>query len=456
VTYKTPGFDLNLREVEKAFMEHISHGSAVVTPLWTTGFFLAMLLSVAAFPLVAEEWWHHIRNKLLVSILLSLPVLIYLILNRELSEIGHAAEEYFAFIALLGSLFVISGGILIEGDIRATPLTNSMVLGLGAFLASVMGTTGASMLLIRPLLRINQQRRFTLHTPVFFIFLVSNVGGLLTPLGDPPLFLGYLRGVPFEWTLSLWREWLFVCGTLLAIYLILEMRAYRKESLHSIESVRLRTRPLRICGGLNLLWLAGVILAVAFLNEKYIGEAAHYFVCEAVMLLMAGLSWWTTPMRYRESQDFSFGPIVEVAVLFVGIFITMIPVLLLLQSRGATLGLIYPWHFFWSTGILSSILDNAPTYLTFFSVAQSSSAQLHAVYPTTALIQQIPHNILAGISLGAVLMGAMTYIGNGPNFMVKAIAESTGLKMPSFLGYLGWSLAFLLPVYVLMTIFFLI
>jgi Na+/H+ antiporter NhaD/arsenite permease-like protein len=428
----------------------------VAMPLWTTSFFVAMLLSVAAFPLVAEKWWHHNQNKLLVSILLSIPVLLYLMMKRDFNEIGHAVEEYFAFMALLGSLFVISGGILVKGNLRATPLTNCLVLGLGTLLASIMGTTGASMLLIRPLLRINRTRQFTVHTPVFFIFLVSNVGGLLTPLGDPPLFLGYLRGVPFEWTLSLWREWLFVSGALLAIYLVLEIRAYRKESQQSLETEGVRREPLRIYGGLNLLWLAGVILAVAFLNEKYIGEAAHYFVREWVMLSMAALSWWTTPMRYRDSQDFSFAPIVEVAALFVGIFITMIPALLLLEEKGSALGLIHPWHFFWSTGILSSILDNAPTYLTFFSVAQSSTGQLHALYADAALIQQIPHNILVGISLGAVLMGAMTYIGNGPNFMVKAIVESTGLKMPSFIGYLGWSLAFLLPIYLLMTIFYLI
>lgn len=431
------------------------HIVAQVVPLWTTSFFVAMLLSVAAMPLVAEHWWHRNRNKFLVSILLSLPVLLYLLVNQGVGHIEHAAEEYFAFIVLLGSLFIISGGILVEGDIRATPLVNTGFLGLGALLASIMGTTGASMLLIRPLLRTNSERKFTLHTPIFFIFIVSNVGGLLTPLGDPPLFLGYLRGVPFEWTLTLWEEWLFVLGLLLAIYLILDIRAYTRETITALAKDIRQVEPLRVSGKLNLLWLLGVVLAVAFLNEKYIGDAAHYFVREGTMIGLTLLSWFSTPKAYREKQDFNFGPILEVAVLFVGIFITMIPALILLETKGAELGLTHAWQFFWSTGTLSSFLDNAPTYLTFFSLAQSSSAELTALYPNWAVIQQIPSNILAAISLGAVLMGAMTYIGNGPNFMVKAIADANGIKMPSFFGYMKWSLLVLLPIYLLMSFIFL-
>ncbi len=300
------------------------HAAASSMPLWTTSFFVAMLLSVAAMPLVAEHWWHHNRNKLLVSLLLSVPVLLYLVINQGMGHIGHAAEEYFAFIVLLGALFIISGGILVTGDIRATPLVNVGFLGLGALLASIMGTTGASMLLIRPLLRTNSERKFTIHTPIFFIFIVSNAGGLLTPLGDPPLFLGYLRGVPFEWTLTLWKEWLFVLGVLLAIYLILDIRAYTKEALSSLAQDIRQIEPLKVSGKLNSLWSLGIVLAVAFLNEKYIGEAAHYFAREWVMIGLAVLSWVFTPKAYREKQDFNFGPILEVAVLFVGIFITMI------------------------------------------------------------------------------------------------------------------------------------
>ena len=312
------------------------------------------------------------------------------------------------------------------------------------------------MLLIRPLLRTNSERKFTLHTPIFFIFIVSNAGGLLTPLGDPPLFLGYLRGVPFTWTFSLWKEWLFVSAVLLAVYFVLDSRAYAKEPRVSLQKDISQIQPLRVRGGLNLLWLLGIVLAVAFVNEKYIGAAAHYFTREWVMIGLAGLSWFLTPKLLREKQSFSFAPITEVAVLFVGIFITMIPALMLLEQKGAQLGLTQPWHFFWMTGFLSSFLDNAPTYLTFFSLAQGASAELGALHPAAQTIQHIPSHILAGIALGSVLMGAMTYIGNGPNFMVKAIAEESGIAMPSFGGYLKWSLAVLLPLWVAVTVLFLL
>lgn len=425
-------------------------------PMWTITFFAAMLASIAAFPLVAEHWWHHNHNKLLVSIMLSLPVLIFLVVEGMFTPIEHAAEEYFAFIVLLGALFIISGGILVEGDIRATPMVNTGFLALGALLASIMGTTGASMLLIRPLLRTNSERKCTLHTPIFFIFAVSNAGGLLTPLGDPPLFLGYLRGVPFDWTFSLWKEWFFVSAVLLAIYFVLDTRAYTKERPVDIAIDQRRIEPLKVSGTLNLVWLLGVVLAVAFLNEKYIGAAAHYFTREWAMIGMAALSWFLTPKLFRDKQSFSFGPIAEVAVLFVGIFITMIPALMLLEQKGGLLGLTHPWQFFWGTGLLSSFLDNAPTYLTFFSLAQASSGSLGALYPAMEMVQHIPTNILAGIALGSVFMGAMTYIGNGPNFMVKAIAEESGIKMPSFGGYLKWSLAVLLPIWVAVTFLFLL
>ncbi|MCB0113333.1 MAG: sodium:proton antiporter [Caldilineaceae bacterium] len=436
-------------------MENMAHASAVTMPLWTTGFFVAMLLSVATFPLVAEHWWHKNLNKFIVSLVLSVPVLLYLLAHDGIGHIEHAAEEYFAFIVLLGSLFVISGGILVEGDIRATPLVNTTFLALGGLLASFMGTTGASMLLIRPLLRTNSERKFTLHTPIFFIFVVSNVGGLLTPLGDPPLFLGYLRGVPFEWTLALWKEWAFVIAILLAIYFVMDTRAYTKEDLGSLAKDIRQVEPLRIRGLLNFAWLAGVVLAVAFLNEKYIGDLAHFYVREIVMILMAVLSWILTPKLFRERQDFNFAPITEVAVLFIGIFVTMIPALMLLEEKGAELGLTQSWQFFWSTGILSSFLDNAPTYLTFFSLAQAETHLLHDIYPAIEMVQTIPVNILASISLGAVFMGAMTYIGNGPNFMVKAIAESNGVKMPTFFGYMRWSLLVLTPIFILVTFLFL-
>ena len=428
----------------------------VELPLWLSGFFVTMLLSIAVFPLVAEHWWESNRNKLIVSLLLSVPVLAYLLSEGAVQELLHAAEEYFAFIVLLGSLFVVSGGILVEGDIKATPKINTAFLALGTVLASIMGTTGASMLLIRPLLRTNSERRHTIHTPLFFIFLVSNVGGLLTPLGDPPLFLGYLRGVPFEWTLGLWKEWFFVSVLLLAIYYVLDTRAYRKESPMDLTLDRARVEPLRVQGLLNLVWLAGIVLAVAFLNEKYIGELSHYFVREWVMLAMAGLSWFLTPKILRERQNFTFHPILEVAALFIGIFATMTPALMLLEKHSAELGLVHPLQFFWGTGLLSGFLDNAPTYLTFFSVAQGSSQTLQAIHGGTETVLGIPGIILAAISLGAVFMGAMTYIGNGPNFMVKAIAEESGLRMPSFVSYMRWSVMVLVPIFVLTSVIFLL
>lgn len=277
-------------------------------PLWTTTFFAVMLAAIATLPLVAGHWWERNHNKLLVSVVLSLPVLIFLAVEGIYSPIGHAAEEYFAFIVLLGALFIISGGILVEGDIQATPLVNSGFLALGALLASLMGTTGASMLLIRPLLRTNSERKFTVHTPIFFIFIVSNAGGLLTPLGDPPLFLGFLRGVPFTWTFGLWKEWLFISALLLAIYFVLDSRASAKETSAALRKDIIETEPLKVSGKLNFLWLLGVVLAVAFLNEKYIGEAAHYFVREGAMLGLAALSWFFTPRLLRMKQEFSFGP----------------------------------------------------------------------------------------------------------------------------------------------------
>ncbi len=428
----------------------------VELPLWLSGFFVTMLLSIAVFPLVAEHWWESNRNKLIVSLLLSVPVLAYLLSEGAVQELLHAAEEYFAFIVLLGSLFVVSGGILVEGDIKATPKINTAFLALGTVLASIMGTTGASMLLIRPLLRTNSERRHIIHTPLFFIFLVSNVGGLLTPLGDPPLFLGYLRGVPFEWTLGLWKEWFFVSVLLLAIYYVLDTRAYRKESPMDLTLDRARVEPIRVRGLLNLVWLAGIVLAVAFLNEKYIGELSRYFVREWVMLAMAGLSWFLTPKILRERQNFTFHPILEVAALFIGIFATMTPALMLLEKHSAELGLIHPLQFFWGTGFLSGFLDNAPTYLTFFSVAQGSSNTLQAIHGGAETVMGIPGIILAAISLGAVFMGAMTYIGNGPNFMVKAIAEESGLRMPSFVSYMRWSAMVLLPIFVLASVIFLL
>jgi Na+/H+ antiporter NhaD/arsenite permease-like protein len=294
------------------------------------------------------------------------------------------------------------------------------------------------MLLIRPVLRTNDTRKHIKHIPIFFIFLVSNIGGCLTPLGDPPLFLGYLRGVPFFWTIKLFPFWIVTVGTLLFIFYLFERRAWKRESPTDIISDRLLEEPLRIRGKLNFLWLLGVVGAV-FLPTPY---------REIIMVFMGYLSYRFTPKEIKLRNRFTLYPIKEVAVLFAGIFATMIPTLLILEARGAEFGIKEPWQFFWITGGLSSFLDNAPTYLTFFSLAEGLRIG--------GSIQGVPEDILIAISAGAVFMGANSYIGNGPNFMVKSICEEAGVRMPSFFGYMLYSGLILIPVFVLITIVFLL
>jgi len=307
----------------------------------------------------------------------------------------------------------------------------------GAMLASVIGTTGASMLLIRPLLETNRERARVKHTVIFFIFLVSNIGGMLTPLGDPPLFLGYLQGVPFTWTFRLWPHWLLMMGLLLLVYFVWDSAQHARERPAAVRRDRSHREPLRVRGGLNALWLAGVVLAVAFLREP---------LREAVMLALAALSLWLTPRDIRRANGFTAHPMVEVAVLFFGIFLTMIPALELLRTRGHELGVREPWHFFWAVGLLSSCLDNAPTYLVFLALGQSLGLPAQVV--------GVPQAILVAISVGAVAMGANTYIGNAPNFMVKSIAEAAGVRMPSFFGYMLYSGLVLIPLFAVVTFLF--
>ena len=398
--------------------------------------FVAMLLAIAICPLRVPHWWEANRNKFLVAFALGAPVLV-LYLRREPAALLHMAEEYVSFIILLAGLYVIAGGILLRGDLVATPLTNTAFLGLGALLASFIGTTGASMLLIRPLLQTNRERRHVKHTVVFFVFLVSNIGGMLTPLGDPPLFLGYLQGVPFTWTFRLWPQWLLMVTVLLVLYVVWDTRQYAREPIAALARDRLAVEPLRLRGPLNVLGLAGVVLAVAFL---------HAPLRELAIVALGALSLWRTPREIRRANGFTSSPIVEVAVLFFGIFLTMIPALELLRLRGSELGVRQAWQFFWASGMLSSFLDNAPTYLTFLALAQGLRLADEVV--------GVPHFILTAISVGAVAMGANTYIGNAPNFMVKAIAEEAGVTMPSFFGYMLYSGAILLPLFVLVTLIF--
>lgn len=398
--------------------------------------FAAMLLAIAVCPLWMPHFWESNRNKLLVSLVLALPVVAYY-LGRHPAELASTAEDYVSFILLLASLFVISGGIRLTGDLEATPLTNTTFLAIGALLASFVGTTGASMLLIRPLLQTNRERIKVKHTVIFFIFLVSNVGGLLTPLGDPPLFLGYLQGVPFTWTFRLWLHWLVAVSLLLAVYFAWDSVQHTHESIAALARDRSRLRPLRIAGILNILWLVGVVLAVAFLHSPW---------RELTMIALAALSLWQTPKAVRSGNEFTFYPIVEVAVLFLGIFVTMVPALELLRVRGHELGVQEPWQFFWMSGALSSFLDNAPTYMTFLALGQGLRLANDVV--------GVPNGILAAISVGSVFMGANSYIGNAPNFMVKSIAEEAKVKMPSFFGYLLYSGGILIPLFILLTFLF--
>lgn len=422
-------------------------------PLWSVGPFAAMLLAIAVMPLVAGRFWEHNRNKALLSLVLGAPVAAW-IATYDPRTVGHTLAEYLEFMLLLGSLFVIAGGVVLRGTLAGTPGLNAGLLALGAVAASFVGTTGASMLLIRPMLRANAVRRRVAHVVVFFIFVVSNAGGLLTPLGDPPLFLGFLREVPFLWTLRLWPEWLFVNGALIAIFYVVDSTSFRQEDLATpgdLDEIAVRHQvPLSLAGRRNLLYLAGVVVVLLVSGTWGLPPGVR----EGGLLLLVGLSWFTTRRELRAENGFTWGPIVEVAVVFAGIFCTMIPALAILNARGGALGIDAPWQFFWATGLLSSFLDNAPTYLT-FAAAASAIQGTDAADLSQLLATERGAGYLAAISLGAVLMGANTYVGNGPNFMVKAIAEQSGVKMPGFFGYMAWSGVVLLPLFVVVTLLFL-
>ncbi len=422
-------------------------------PLWSVVPFALMLLGIAALPLAMPRPWERHRFKAVLSAALGVPVAVWMA-ALDPATVVHAAREYLAFIVLLGTLFVIAGGIVLRGTLAGTPGLNSGLLALGAVLASLVGTTGASMLLIRPLLRANSVRRRTTHVVIFFIFVVSNAGGLLTPLGDPPLFLGFLRGVPFSWTLRLLPQWLFVNGILLLVFFVLDSTVFRSEDLATpgdLDKVAVAHQvPLSVAGKRNALFLAGAVaLLIASGWLRLPG-----WVQGLGLLAMAALSLVTTPRALRRENGFTWGPIVEVAILFAGIFATMIPALEVLNSRGARLGLTEPWQFFWASGLLSSFLDNAPTYLAFASAA-SGLVGTDAADLAQLLARPGGPALLAAVALGSVLMGANTYVGNGPNFMVKAIAEAGGVRMPGFFGYMAYSASVLLPIFAAVTFVFL-
>lgn len=426
---------------------------------WAMIPFAMMLLSIAVMPLAAEKWWHSNLHKLYVSFALAIAAGIYLAVNGMGAELLHQMlYDYMPFIVLLGALFIVTGGIRIEGNVAATPAANVSVLCSGFVLASFMGTTGAAMLLIRRLIEINKRRTYKTHTILFFIALVANCGGILTPLGDPPLFLLYLRGADFFWFMNLAPQWLFAGGMLMLIYYFTDRYYYAKEPAEARLKPAKGSSKIRIVGKRNILLLVGIVLTVSLVNHSYIPamgdpEAPVFmrFLREIVLVIIAVASLAVTGRGIRRANNFSWEPITEVAVLFVGIFATMTPALIYLNANAASLGLTHPWHFFYGTGALSQFLDNAPTALAFHTVATGLPHVDGVRY-----IADVPEPLLAAISLGAVFFGAMTYIGNGPNFMVKSIAEQSDIRMPSFFGYMAkFSLIILLPVYVLTQLIFL-
>ncbi|HCY76509.1 MAG TPA: sodium:proton antiporter [Ignavibacteriales bacterium] len=427
---------------------------AVEIPLLSMLPFVLMLLSIAIFPLFWNHFWEKNKNKLMVAIIFSIPAVIYLLMSGFSERlIETMLFDYVPFLILLGALFTITGGIFLTGDIEAKPKINTLFLAIGAVLASFMGTTGAAMLLIRPIIQTNKERKFKVHTILFFIGIVANCGGLLTPLGDPPLFMMYLRGAHFTWFLHLLPEWFFTNAILIIIYFLVDTYYYKKEPVAAIVRDEANIRPIKIEGKRNFIFLIGVVLAVAFINEQYLSfihiNPYFKFTREAVIVFMAFLSMQFTPKLLRTSNNFTWGPIEEVAYLFLGIFITMVPALLYLEVNAKHLGVQTINQFYYYTGLLSSFLDNTPTAVTFHSLA------LGLGNTTGPLVAGIPEPLLKGICTAAVFFGSMTYIGNGPNFMVKAVAEENNIKMPDFFSYMfKFSIIVLLPIFILTELLF--
>ncbi len=427
--------------------------------------FAGMLLSIAIMPLAIPGIWHHHFGKIALgwSLAFLLPFAAVFGFGAASGAVVHALlAEYIPFIALLTALFTAAGGIYVRGNLHGSPWTNVKIMGIGAVLASLMGTTGASMLLIRPLIRANDNRKHVAHVVVFFIFIVSNAGGSLTPLGDPPLFLGFLKGVEFFWTVkTIFPETLFLVGALLVIFWFLDNWFYRREGVMPVDPTP-DDEKFGLDGVVNFLPLLAVVGLVLMSGTWKPGVSFDVYgtevelqqvVRDVLLVAVVFVSLKITPAGVREKNQFSWAPMQEVAKLFMGIFLTMIPVLAMLKAgeQGAFAavaravtgpdGQPLPWAYFWFSGVLSSFLDNAPTYLVFFNLAGGDAAVLMTSLSAT----------LAAISAGSVFMGANTYIGNAPNFMVKAIAEDRGIRMPSFFGYMAWSGAVLIPLFIVMT-----
>lgn len=481
------------------------HDMGAELPIWSVIPFVGILLSIAVFPLVAEKFWHHHFGKISAfwALLFAVPFLV-VYGGAGMHEILHTyLLEYIPFIILLWALYTVSGGIVIQGAPVGVPVNNLILLVIGTAMASWVGTTGAAMVLIRPYIKMNAYRKSKTHLIVFFIFLIANVGGSLTPLGDPPLFLGFLQGVEFFWTFALMPQMLFVSGILLFTFFVWDTYMFRKEGWHDklhligshldapddlIDDVVLsedvevedpkthkmtkQTYSMTIKGLFNIIFLAGIVGGVLFSGQAKLGEVTvlgihmewQNIIRDLFLIAMGLLSLKFTSQILRKSNDFNWFPIIEVAKLFAGIFITIIPALVMLRA-GEKGGLKFiidavnePLHYFWITGLLSSFLDNAPTYLVFFNTALGKFGQLisESGLPGVAWLMSPEHGavFLKAISAGAVFFGAMTYIGNAPNFMVKAIAEQSNIKMPSFFGYMFYSVLILIPVFLLTTFIF--
>ena len=419
--------------------------------------FGVLLLSIAILPVLAGHWWEKHYAKLALA-LGSTTTIYYLAVLRDAARLETVAVEYVGFITLIGSLYVVASGIHIQLASRATPLRNTGLLAFGAVLANLIGTTGASLLLIRPFLRSNQPRVATHHV-IFFIFLVSNIGGALTPIGDPPLFLGYLKGVPFFWLLAqptVLGAWLLCLGVLLTLFFLLDVRHFRR----SADAPVTPTGKAAIGGATNLVWLLVLVVIVLAQNTAWLKSLGHtgVLLASGSMIGTAALAYRTTRRAVHHANEFSFAPLREVGILFAGIFATMVPALDLLAHHAGALGIRTVSQFYWSTGLCSGVLDNAPTYLSFLTAAFGLQ---HLSLETPADMTHMLGNpglarYVVAVSLGAVFFGASTLIGNGPNFMVKGIAERAGVKCPSFLGYIvKFSLPILLPLFAVVAWLFL-
>ncbi|MFB3926078.1 MAG: sodium:proton antiporter [Syntrophales bacterium] len=446
-------------------------------PIWSILPFVGLLLSIALGPLAMPHFWHRHYGKISAcwAVLFAVPFL-FAFPGTAVREIVHVfLVDYIPFIILLWSLFTISGGIVIGGDLKGTPFFNTIMLLIGTILASWVGTTGAAMIMIRPVLKANRDRLRKAHLICFFIFLVANIGGALTPLGDPPLFLGFLHNVPFFWvTVNLYSHMFFSAGILLVLFYFVDRFHFRKEEVKGQEKAHTGVR-IKIEGLINFTFLAGVIVAILISGYwqhghiDLLGTRIQYqnLFRDIVILIMGFLSLYFTPAQYREANDFGWAPMKEVAKIFAGIFVTIIPALAILRAgnEGALSWIISsirgPFHYFWVSGFLSSFLDNAPTYLTFFNTALAKLRMTEAMIPAALDVTGAACNVefigyLKAISAGSVFMGANTYIGNAPNFMIKSIAEEAGIIMPSFFGYIfKYSLPILIPVFILVSwIFF--